>query len=186
MRSASPLAAVTIAVAVLLAGCLPQEPEVIPPPESTTEPVFASDEEALAAATEAYKAYLAMSDLIAQEGGKEPERIQAVAVRDAFADAMAGYEILGERQYRSVGTSGISSTSLQRYSSAETSDVVAIYACLDLAGVDVLNHSGDSVVEDSRPDVQPFEVTFDLREDEPAQLIVSSREPWAGDDFCVE
>ena len=57
MRSALALAAVTVTVAVLLSGCVPQGPEVTPPPESSTAPIFASDEEALAAATEAYEAY---------------------------------------------------------------------------------------------------------------------------------
>src|SRR5690606_24012229 len=97
MRSALALAAATVTVAVLLSGCVQQGPEVTPPPEPSTTPIFASDEEALAAATEAYEAYLAMSDLIAQEGGVNPERIESVAVRKALADALEGFSVFREQ-----------------------------------------------------------------------------------------
>ncbi|MHA6695759.1 hypothetical protein [Homoserinimonas sp. A520] len=186
MRSALPLAAVTIAVAMLLSGCVPQDPEITPPPEPTTEPIFASDEEALAAATDAYAAYLAMSDLIAQEGGANPERIQSVAVRDALADAVEGYAVFQENGYRSSGNSQIRSVEFQYYSQAqsEITDIAAVYACLDVTNVDVVDSSGVSVVESSRPDVQLFEVTFDVLTLEPPELIVASRDPWSGDNSC--
>jgi hypothetical protein len=186
MRSAPPLAALALAVTVLLTGCVPEAPDIDPPPEPTSESVFASDEEALAAATDAYKAYLAMSDLIAQEGGKDPERIAAVAVRDAQDDAETGYKYLQEHQYRSVGQSKIRSVSLQSYSESllEKSDVAVVYVCLDLTDVDVVDRNGVSVVEASRPDLQPFEVTFDPSTENPRELVVAARQPWAGGNFC--
>ncbi|HEU4807654.1 MAG TPA: hypothetical protein VFT01_05275, partial [Homoserinimonas sp.] len=98
MRSALPLAALSIAVAMLLSGCVPQDPEVVPPPEPSTEPVFASDEEALAAATDVYKAYLAMSDLIAQEGGREPERLEPYVSVDLLKEEEQAFESIAHDQ----------------------------------------------------------------------------------------
>ncbi len=68
MRAPTSIALVALAV-LLLSGCLPPQTTVTPTPEATAAPVFASDEEALAAATAAYAAYLAMSDQIFAEGG---------------------------------------------------------------------------------------------------------------------
>ena len=73
MRALTTVAGVAIG-ALLLSGCLPQQPTATPPPEATAAPIFASDEEALAAATAAYAAYLAMSDQILKDGGKDPDR----------------------------------------------------------------------------------------------------------------
>ena len=64
-------------LALVLAGCAPDVPAIQVPPTPTVTPLFASDEEALAAAEEAYAAYLAMSDEITSDGGERPERIPA-------------------------------------------------------------------------------------------------------------
>ncbi len=63
---------VTLAVLLLvLTGCTPGDEVVVPDPEPTVEPMFATDEEALAAAEEAYGAYLAASDASLAGGGVE-------------------------------------------------------------------------------------------------------------------
>ena len=46
-----------LAVVLLLTGCSLASPEVAPTPTPSATPVFASEEEALAAAEEAYAAY---------------------------------------------------------------------------------------------------------------------------------
>ena len=72
MRRTARLLPLAVLGAALLAGCLPTDPPVTPPPTSDLEPVFASDEEALAAAEEAYGAYLAAADEILSSGGADP------------------------------------------------------------------------------------------------------------------
>ena len=59
-----------------------------PPPTPSVEPLFASDEEALAAAEEAYAAYLAMSDEIAGDGGADPERIAPFVTTERLRDEL--------------------------------------------------------------------------------------------------
>ena len=64
--------------AFMLSGCASTP---VPTPTSATPtvaPVFATEEEALAAATEAYAAYQELIDRIFSEGGKAPSRIAAV------------------------------------------------------------------------------------------------------------
>ncbi|MCU1637074.1 MAG: hypothetical protein JWQ68_2313, partial [Cryobacterium sp.] len=58
---------------------------------SSEPPVFATDEDALAAATEAYAAYLSMSDRILMDGGAQPERIREVATKPLADLEIAGF-----------------------------------------------------------------------------------------------
>ena len=172
------------AVAVLgmfaLSGCGGGTPLPTLPPTPSSTPVFASEEEALAAAEDAYAAYLAMSNLISSEGGLGPERIEPFAVRDFLDSALQGFETLRENQWRTTGQSVLKNATLQ-YADLEVAageDVVAAYACVDYTGLDVLDAEGTSVVSPDRPNFQAFEVFFDLID---GQLVGSSFEPWTSD-----
>src|SRR5690554_677027 len=153
MRSALSLAAVSLAAAVLLSGCVLQEPEVVPPPESTTEPVFASDEEALAAATDAYEEYLAMSDLIAQEGGKDPERIAPFVTEEWLEEELTGFELLRDSGRRINGSSSFTNVRIQQNQQEEDGRAyVVIYVCSDESEIQVVDARGD--------DVTPGEIAY--------------------------
>ncbi len=69
-----------------LTGCVDGDRLPTLPPTPTSTPIFASEEEALAAAEEAYAAYLEMSNLISSEGGVEPERIAPFVTADQLAE----------------------------------------------------------------------------------------------------
>ena len=94
--SPAPTAAAALLVlllAVLLSGCASTtEPQpTLTPTATDAAPLFASDEEALAAATEAYAAYQAVSTEIAKLSGEEGQP-SASEVKAAF----------GEIEYRTV------------------------------------------------------------------------------------
>lgn len=152
-----------------------------PVPTPSVTPVFGSDEEALAAAEESYKRYLAVSDQIFAEGGANPERLADVA-SGAFLDAsITGFEKFQSNGWKSIGTSKADSFELQQVASPGTSEsLVIVYACTDVSGIDVLDASGQSVVSPSRPDRTFFEVSFDLVGQ---GLLVGGREVW-GDGSC--
>ena len=184
MRSASPLAALTLAAALLLSGCVPQVPAVVPPPEQTTEPVFASDEEALAAATDAYTAYLAMSDLIAQEGGANPERIAPFVTEEALSDQVGQFLPYTQRSLHTVGVTKFDRVTLQQSVEATPGVIeVATYVCLDVSDVRIIDKSGTDVTPIERANRLPLEVGF---EDQSGTgiLLMSRSETWSGSDFC--
>jgi len=177
MRILAPAAALAIVTTVMLGGCVPTEPGAGPTPEPSSTPVFASEEEALAAAEEAYAAYLAVSDAIFMEGGADPERLSEVAT-GAFLDAaVAGFHETQAEGLRSTGGTVFRNVTLQMYSPESVPfGVVGVYVCEDITAVDVVNASGQSVVSPDRPNNTLFQAVFDLGSD--GRLLLSSREVW--------
>ena len=166
-----------------LAGCIDPGPVKTPVPTPSATPVFASDEEALAAAEAAYAAYQVVEDAIFAEGGANPERLTAVASRDFLDASLAGFDSIRSKGWRSVGKSAITSVDLQAYDpTASDIDIITVYLCDDVSAVDVLDSSGVSVVSPQRPDRTLFEVRFDLEPVSKA-LLVASRDVW-GDGQC--
>jgi len=159
--------------------------QAAPTSASATEaPAFASEEEALAAAEEAYAAYQETEDAIFADGGKHPERIEDFATGEALEAALAGYENFRSGGLSASGHVAFDAVELQRYSkTAEITNVVTLYACIDVSGVEVVNAEGKSVVPKDRVGRQRFELSFDRAM--PGKLLkVSGREVWAGDNTC--
>ena len=184
MRSA-PALLIGAVVALTLVACVPDDEPVRPDPSPTAEPIFASDEEALAAAEEAYGAYQEVEDEVSAEGGAQPERLEKVSVGDALESAREGMLTYSNLGYRSVGFTAYRLPALQQFESYSPDGigVVSAYLCLDLGQLDVVDSNGFSVVADTRPNKQAFEITFDLIEHE---LVLSSRTPWGGGGVCEE
>ncbi|WP_354576197.1 hypothetical protein [Frigoribacterium sp. UYMn621] len=175
----------TLAVALMLSGCVPTTPSASRTPKASGAPVFASEAEALAAATKAYAAYVKVSDEILADGGAGPERINAVATGDALAAALSGYQEFRSKEWRSVGLSRFDHVTLQRLSnsSVDGTNLAVIYVCLDVSNVDVVDRNGTSVVSPQRPARQSFQVSEDWDKVK-SRLVVSSREPWTDGGVC--
>lgn len=174
-------------IAVLgLTGCVGGEPLPTLPPSPSSTPIFASEEEALAAAEEAYAAYLEMSNLISSEGGVNPERIASVAAGALYESSLEGFATLRDNQWRTVGASVVDSAKLQfaDTQSSQGQGLVAAYICVDFSGLDVLDPNGNSVVSPTRPALQAFEVFFDSTEE--GHLVPSAREPWDAAEACAD
>ncbi|MCU1409239.1 MAG: hypothetical protein JWM23_1319 [Microbacteriaceae bacterium] len=172
--------ATTSALATLgLLGCASM-PAPVPTSRTPTEaPVFASDEEALAAATSAYAAYQAMSSMIAQEGGKRPERMSEFAVGDALEGEISSLKGLAERGLRGVGELAFDSMALQ--SADFATGQIETYVCLDVSGTDVVDAGGVSTVPADRALRLPLQVSFSVVN---RKVRVERSESWAGTNFC--
>lgn len=185
MRSASTLAALALAAAVLLTGCVPQDPEVAPPPEPTTEPVFASDEEALAAATDAYKAYQAVLNEISRDGGSDPDRIASVVTADRLDIEIQGFSDLAESGRRLIGEPVVAQTTFQQlYMDASGTTTVVIYACLDPSDARIIDSVGNDVTPVQLQKPWPREATFQTSTPGDANLILADEAAWEGEALC--
>ena len=172
------VASTAMLVALSLSGCFAQEtPDATSSPVPSQTPVFATEEEALAAATEAYEKYLKVSDAIFADMGRNPERLLSVATREQYERELVGYKQLIAGKLHGAGQTHISTTTFQQFDNAGA----VIYACVDLSDTDLLNSKGESQVPPKREDYYATEVTLVLERE---KLIVSSDIPWAGQAKC--
>jgi predicted flap endonuclease-1-like 5' DNA nuclease len=174
----------TLAVALMLSGCVPMTPSASRTPKASAAPVFASEAEALAAATKAYAAYVKVSDEILADGGAGPERINAVATGAQLAADLAGFGSARKERIRSKGVTTFDSVTLQRYDRAQVENsLLSVYLCEDISNVEVLNDSGVSVVAAGRPNRVKYQIVFDRPEKGAFGMLVAEKSVW-GDGQC--
>lgn len=180
-RSAAPLA---LLAALSLAGCTAPDPEPTPTVAPTTEPLFASEEEALAAAEEAYSAYVDMADLLLSESGVDPERLRPLVGDQLYERQEAGF-----KQAAASGLIGTGQTNflVDRVQAVDLEasvgeQVIAAYVCRDVSGVDILDSDGNSVVSEDRVSILPVEVAWSRGSAN--ELVVSRDDVWSGENFC--
>lgn len=174
MRRTSRLLTFGALCAALLVGCTP-ELSPTPSPSPSTEPVFASEEEALAAAEATYAEFLATMDAIFADGGRTPERLLQVSSDEVYAHEASGFANM-----RSEGRSGTGHVTFSmKLQSFTDSGTVTTYVCEDISETDILDEHGVSQVVPGRMTLLGYEVRF-----EGTPLVVSSRTFWTGPDLC--
>lgn len=172
--------AVTIAGMMLLSGCGGSDPIPTLPPTPTATPIFASEEEALAAAEEAYAAYQAAVDHALQT--LDGDHLDVVAVDPALSTARESVERLKAEGSHQIGETIVASvlpTDLSPLVDGGPGGEPQVYACLDLTSVAIVAADGTS--SSSSLDRFPMIVTFSL---EGSSLLVALEEVWDGDNFC--
>lgn len=162
-------------------GCTAASTPAEPSPTPTVVPIFASDEEALAAATEAYANYLDVSGVIAHEGGKNSSRMTSVAVGEALETEVQALEGMSEAGTVGVGVLKFDTLTLQ--SADLASGTLSAYVCLDVSESDVIDRSGVSVVSVDRVERLPLEVGF-IFESASQRLLLERTRSWDGENFC--
>jgi hypothetical protein len=175
------VAALAITVALAVTGCVATPGGTKPTPSPSATPLFSSDEEALAAAEEAYAAYVSVTDAIFAEGGVGLDRLSEVATGSQLSIERTGLEEMANKGYRSTGATAFDHMEIQRYSEGLSDDAeVVVYLCQDISAVDVLDSTGRSVVTEDRPNRISYEVSFDAEDGDVLRLLVSDRVPWNG------
>ncbi|TAL41942.1 MAG: hypothetical protein EPN91_09425 [Salinibacterium sp.] len=139
--------------------------------------MFASQEEAVAAAEDVYGRYVKIADQIFVDGGEHPERLEAVATGGYLRALLHGFARVRAEGQHSTGGTRFRDFSLQSYRPNGTTGILTAYVCEDISKVDVFDDQGDSVVSPTRPDTTIFQVAFDLGTD--GNLRLSSREVWS-------
>lgn len=185
-RAAGSALLVALASLVMLSGCVPDDSPPTPPQTTATAaPVFASEEEALAAATEAYRNYQTTVDTalknVADDG------LESAAVGVALDVARSSVEEFRTKGIHQTGDSVVYKEQLVTAGSLLTSsastDPVQIYACLDVSATNVLNAAGESQLELDAVRIFPMVVTLSWQS-ELSVLLVEEEEVWDAQDFC--
>ncbi|MGW9629121.1 hypothetical protein ACWGST_00285 [Agromyces sp. NPDC055520] len=175
------------AIALLMSGCTGADPAPSPSPSPSADaagPIFASDEEALAAAVEAYEAYREVSDTILIQGGEEADRIDTVVTTEFAPKLHEEYAAIEDLGLSSSGPSSFDTTSLVEWRTVDGVAEVSIYLCRDVSGSRVIDANGTDVTPAQRPDRIASQAFMVSAPGEPALLIVSGVNAWSGDDFC--
>jgi hypothetical protein len=183
MRTAATATALGITLSIAaLASCANPRPGEMPVPTPSVTPVFASEEEALAAAGEAYQRYLDVTNLVGQSGWKDTSKLPDVSRGDALDAALANAEQFAQKGWIQTGDGSFDTLSIQQFDDGGAGSVeIVAYLCLIVSGVDVLDANGASVVSPDRPDRLPFEVQID---DSERKMKIARSEAWSGASFC--
>jgi len=169
-----------------LTSCAPDEPLSRARPTPSSTPLFASEEEALDAARETYEGFLRTAEIIMDEGGLHPERIDEFATPNVADPEKEGFLNIATAHERVTGSMVLETVVLQAYRPqiAEGEGIVSIYACVNVADTDVVDENGNSVVSAERSDENVFEVGFDSDINSSTQLRVSSKLLWEAGGVC--
>lgn len=167
-----------------LAACAPAAPAATDAPtdspDATGAPIFASDEEALAAAVAAYEQHLAITAQILA-GDIEVERIREATAPGYGDERVRELESFIESGLRASGSTTIDTPSLIERHEAGGLAIVSIYACQDVSATRLLNSAGQDVTPGDREDRVPLVLEF---RGSSAAILVSGNQLWSGDDFC--
>ena len=168
----------TLALAVVLGlatGCQPE------PAPSPTTPVFASEDEAFAAAEETYRAYV---DALNQVDLSDPETFEAVyewTTGDANAGERKSLTQMHADGWTVEGATVVTAVNPIQYS-ADADPSVVLQACTDVSSVEVLDRGGTSVVDPDRPVAQASLVALDRSPTSATGMVISSID--GGDHVC--
>ncbi|MFF2371666.1 hypothetical protein [Agromyces sp. NPDC058110] len=182
------MAGIAVVIAVGLAGCsggsdpsASEAPDASAAAPTADAPVFASDEEALAAAVEAYEAYLDVDSIISADPGADVESIKEV-VSDGYAKTMID-------QYTDVRAAGLRFEGKVTYGGVRLAQwnggslaSVQFYVCPDVSGIRIFNSENADVTPTDRDEVLPIVISTEANDQ--GSLVVSGSDLWSGTDFC--
>lgn len=180
-------AAVTVAgvMALALSGCVAvPAPTPTPTASASAEPIFASDEEALAAAEAAYGRYLEVVDQLTHDGGADQNRVNDVATSAYSHELLKSLERLRKSGNHTVGTTTYDGMRLVERTEAGGVATVSTYVCLDVTDVRVIDAAGNDVTPAERAPRSPIQAHFESSPGDSTVLLPSGSESWPGEEFC--
>lgn len=177
-------ALIALAIAFLIGGCAidHQTVSIADETHATTIGPQVPEEEVLESAELAYNRYLAVADQILADGGSSVDRIDAVASAEYAETFTLDAGEYSAAALRTVGATEIDFIELQSWALDDEGFSISTYVCDDVAGIDVLNAEGKSMVSSDRDSVTPYQVRFQGRSLK--ELTVSAKDYWTGADFC--
>lgn len=172
-------------LAAALGGCA--QPTRLPPPEpsAAVEPLFASDEEALAAAFNAYDRYIRVSNTLSSSVDADTGLLDEVAVTGHIEEVAESIEALRVAGLRTQGQAEIRAFTLQQHFEDANGDVsVLTYVCLDVTNLRVVDEQGQDKTPADRDDLVSLEVVFWAINGLAPDLKVASSKSWTSSELC--
>ncbi|WP_411720617.1 hypothetical protein [Mycetocola sp.] len=166
--------------AVTLTSCTPA-PRPTSTPTSTA--IFASEDEALAAATDVYQRYTAQFDKDSANGDGGAEAMVGL-VTPAYLEKLEVPGLLEENNWHTQGVTTFDNVSLVEKSESDQLALVRLRLCRDVSGVRILDSGGADVTPATRLERFPVEVEFVSSAPREASLLIADSGSWTGDDFC--
>ena len=184
-RSRVSLFVLAVLTTIVLAGCSGAGSTATLTTTSVVEatPMFASDEEVLAAAEAAYRNYIDVSDQIARDGGKNAERISDYVTTELFEDGRGDFDYYLEGNLHASGSTGMDSFRMQSINHEVGRTEIEAYVCLRLAESRIIDVDQNDVTPASRENNLPLVVRLVTVSPE-SKFVVSAGEVWTGSNFC--
>lgn len=164
-RAAAALVASALLALLALTGC---SPDAAPSPTPT--PLFASEDEAFAAAEATYRAY---NDALNAVDFADPATFEPVY--EFLSDTAASSTKKAFSEFHAEHLRSIGATAFDSFTPVSADlghGEVRANLCIDVSGVDVVDASGNSVVSADRPPRQPLTVTFRAHHGQPSITII--------------
>ncbi|TFD68842.1 hypothetical protein [Cryobacterium ruanii] len=161
----------------------------VPVPTATaapteTPPVFASNDEALAAAKAAYTKYLSLGDSAGATDSDSWEEYLSLTTGTEHDGAAQVGKLMEEKGWSFTGVTLFDSMTIQSSRALPDSTwEIRTYLCLDLSSSDTVNDAGDSVIKNDEPR-SPMIVVFVTPDKNSRQLLISESPIWSGSNFC--
>ena len=176
---------VAVACGVLLAGCVTDPADVPSSTPTSPPPLFESQDDALAAATEAYAGYMETTETVMEEGGVNIDRIDDYVSPEMSQIERDGIAEMVGAGRKFVGRSTFGPLLVQSYEpfTADGLGKIIVYVCVDISTGDLLDKEGVSVIDTSRELASTFEVSFDVN-DERRTLQVAKAHQLSGVSVC--
>ena len=169
--------------ALLLSGCSPEPRIPAAEPQPTATPLFATDEEALAAATAAYEEYLAVSANVASSESLDTSPLESLTTPSFLDRELEALAEITRQGLRVEGQAFLSASRLQqRYTDATQREVVIIYGCLDASDTKAVDLDGNDRTPPDRRVMVDLEI--ELVENDDRGLVINRSDVWAGESVC--
>lgn len=165
-------ALLTIALTASLAACGP-DPTPAPLPELTWDapsPVSETEEEALAAAEEAIRRYLEISDAV--DSPRDLELLRPLSTESWFEFERSSREDLWSRGIHTEGSTSLRFVKLQFFDESE----IAVYVCQETSGTRLIDGSGIDVTGSERSPEALLQINLEMHE---GKLLVAGGELWS-------
>lgn len=148
--------------------------------------MFASEEEAFAAAEQVWIKYIDASNRFAASGGKDLAAFDGVVSDTQLEDEIEAAAQLRERDLHTAGGLEYSDFRFQQYhEDGAPGAYLQAYTCLEFGMVQVLDSSGSDVGVEGHDESRPYEVVFVTDGPKPP-FMVEKLIKWTGRDFCAD